>query len=57
MSPETQNRIALQVHAARRANQLAVRFLRAGDARNAMQARILALRAIQQARDIVKEGK
>lgn len=47
-------RVRLHVDAARRANHLAVRFTRKGDHSNANAARVIALRAIQSARDIIK---
>lgn len=48
------SRVQLHIDAAGRANRLAVRFNRKGDIANANAAHVIALRAIQQARDIIK---
>jgi hypothetical protein len=52
----TPSRVALQVCAARRAHSLAIRFARKGDQFNAHQAHSIAIRAMQQARDIQQRG-
>lgn len=57
MSAQTMIRVALQVNAARRANQLAIRFARKGETQNANAARVIALQAIQAARAIVQSGE
>ena len=55
MPASTAPRVQLHIDAARRANRLAVRFTRKGDTANANAARVIALRAIRQAREIIKE--